>query len=68
MAPELYWDDAEVGDECTSPSVTVTEAMVNTCRDDGRHHSGARGRRIRQDDAVRHEGCAGSSTITLTLT
>jgi acyl dehydratase len=30
MAPELYWDDAKVGDECTSPSVTVTEAMVNT--------------------------------------
>jgi len=30
MASELYWDDAKVGDECTSPSVTVTEAMVNT--------------------------------------
>ena len=30
MAPELYWDDAKVGDSCTSPSVTVTEAMVNT--------------------------------------
>lgn len=30
MTAELYWDDAKVGDECTSPSVTVTEAMVNT--------------------------------------
>ena len=29
MAEELYWDDAKVGDECVSPSVTVTEAMVN---------------------------------------
>ena len=29
MSDELYWDDAKVGDECTSPSVTVTEAMVN---------------------------------------
>jgi acyl dehydratase len=29
MAEELYWDDAKVGDECTSPSVAVTEAMVN---------------------------------------
>lgn len=29
MAEELYWDDAKVGDECTSPSVTVTEGMVN---------------------------------------
>ena len=29
MSAELYWDDAKVGDECVSPSVTVTEAMVN---------------------------------------
>ena len=28
MDEELYWDDAKVGDECVSPSVTVTEAMV----------------------------------------
>jgi acyl dehydratase len=30
MAEELYWDDAKVDDECTSPSITVTEQMVNT--------------------------------------
>jgi acyl dehydratase len=29
MSRDLYWDDAKVGDECVSPSVTVTEAMVN---------------------------------------
>lgn len=29
MTEELYWDDAVVGAECTSPAVTVTEAMVN---------------------------------------
>ena len=29
MSEELYWDDAKVGDECVSPMVTVTEAMVN---------------------------------------
>lgn len=29
MAEELYWDDTKVGDECVSPSVTVTEGMVN---------------------------------------
>lgn len=29
MPENLYWDDANVGDECVSPSVTVTEAMVN---------------------------------------
>ncbi len=29
MSKELYWDDAKVGDECVSPSVTVSEAMVN---------------------------------------
>ena len=29
MAEELHWDDAEIGAECVSPSVTVTEAMVN---------------------------------------
>jgi acyl dehydratase len=29
MARDLYWNDAEIGDECVSPSVTVTEAMVN---------------------------------------
>ncbi|MGD0474583.1 MAG: MaoC/PaaZ C-terminal domain-containing protein [Candidatus Velthaea sp.] len=27
---ERYWDDATVGDEATTASVTVTEAMVNT--------------------------------------
>ena len=29
MAGDLYWDDAVVGAECTSPAVVVTEAMVN---------------------------------------
>ncbi len=29
MSPERYWDDARVGDVCISPSVTVTEAMIN---------------------------------------
>ena len=29
MSEDLYWDDAKVGDSCISPSVTVTEAMVN---------------------------------------
>lgn len=29
MSEELYWDDATVGDTCTSPEVVVTEAMVN---------------------------------------
>ena len=29
MTDERYWDDAKVGDECVTPSVTVTEAMVN---------------------------------------
>ena len=33
MTKELYWDDANVGDEATSPPVTVTEAMVNTYAD-----------------------------------
>jgi acyl dehydratase len=26
---ERYWDDAEVGDVCTSPSYVVTEARIN---------------------------------------
>ena len=30
MSTELYWDDAELGCECISPTVTVTEKMVNT--------------------------------------
>ena len=29
MTDERYWDDAKVGDECVTPAVTVTEAMVN---------------------------------------
>jgi acyl dehydratase len=29
MTQDLYWDDAELGQECVSPEVTVTEAMVN---------------------------------------
>ena len=30
MPAERYWDDAKVGDEATSPSVTVTEDMIMT--------------------------------------
>lgn len=30
---ERYWDDASVGDEAVTPSVTVTEAMINTYAD-----------------------------------
>jgi acyl dehydratase len=30
MSDERYWDDAKIGDECISPSITVTEQMVNT--------------------------------------
>ena len=33
MSPEKYWDDAKVGDVCVSPSVTVTEQMINTYAD-----------------------------------
>ena len=33
MIEERYWDDAKVGDECVTPSVTVTEAMVNSYAD-----------------------------------
>lgn len=29
MVKELFWDDAEVGAVCVTPSVDVTEAMVN---------------------------------------
>jgi acyl dehydratase len=28
MSPEKYWDDAQVGDECISPSYEFTEARV----------------------------------------
>jgi acyl dehydratase len=30
MSVERYWDDAKVGDEAVSPSVTVTEDMIMT--------------------------------------
>ena len=30
MSPERYWDDAKVGDECTSPTFTVTADHINT--------------------------------------
>ena len=33
MSEELYFDDAQVGDECVSPSYTVTEAVINTYAD-----------------------------------
>jgi acyl dehydratase len=29
MSDERYWDDARIGDECVSPSIMVTEQMVN---------------------------------------
>ena len=28
MTPEKYWDDARVGDECVSPSYTVTKERI----------------------------------------
>ena len=33
MSPEKYWDDANVGDECVSPTYEVTEARVMTYAD-----------------------------------
>lgn len=33
MSPEKYWDDASIGDVCVSPSITVTEQMINTYAD-----------------------------------
>ena len=30
MAAERYWDDAKVGDEAVSPSITVSEEMIMT--------------------------------------
>lgn len=33
MTFDRYWDDATVGDECVTPSVTVTEHMINTYAD-----------------------------------
>ncbi len=33
MSVERYWDDARVGDVCVSPSVTVTEALINAYAD-----------------------------------
>lgn len=29
QTPEKYWDDAKVGDECTSPSYTVTAERID---------------------------------------
>lgn len=36
---DLYWDDAVVGAECTSPAVTVTAAMVDTYADISGDHT-----------------------------
>jgi acyl dehydratase len=33
LSPELYFDDARVGDECVSPTYTVTEDVINTYAD-----------------------------------
>ena len=33
MTEERYWDDAKVGDECMSPTMTVTETQINTYAD-----------------------------------
>ena len=46
MVWERYYDDASVGDECTSPSVTVTDAMVRGYADISGDHS-----RIHLDEA-----------------
>ncbi|MFC6670494.1 MaoC family dehydratase [Marinobacterium aestuariivivens] len=32
-SPELYWDDANEGDVCISPTYTVTEERINTYAD-----------------------------------
>jgi acyl dehydratase len=39
MAAERYWDDAKVGDEATTPSVTVTAAMIDTYADVSGDHT-----------------------------
>ena len=28
MSPEKYWDDAQEGDECVSPTYTVTKERI----------------------------------------
>jgi acyl dehydratase len=33
MTEEMYFDDAKVGDECVTPSYTVTEQVINTYAD-----------------------------------
>ena len=33
MAVERYYEDAKVGDECVTPSVTVTVEMINAYAD-----------------------------------
>jgi acyl dehydratase len=33
VTTERYWDDAKVGDECVSPTFTVTETHINTYAD-----------------------------------
>ncbi len=30
MSPERYYDDAKIGDECITPTIIVTEAMIMT--------------------------------------
>ena len=29
MSPEKYWDDAKVGDECTSPTYTISKQLID---------------------------------------
>ena len=46
MAWERYYEDANVGDECVTPSVTVTDAMIRGYADISGDHS-----RIHLDEA-----------------
>jgi len=39
MATEKYWDDAKVGDEAVSPTVTVTAAMIDMYADVSGDHT-----------------------------
>ena len=58
-AHEKYWDDAKVGDECVSPTYTVTEERITGLRrPDRRPHARARRRGLRQAEPLRRAGRA----------
>jgi acyl dehydratase len=39
MAAERYWDDAKIGDEAVTPSITVTGAMIHAYADVSGDHT-----------------------------